>query len=77
MEHSVKLCVACADACKALIEASKTNSNMEAHYKKCEEACNACATECASHTDMEHCKNCAEACRKCAAECKVMLAVTA
>lgn len=75
MEHSVELCIACADACNALIAASKTDANLDALCKKCEEACNACATECDKHSDMKHCKTCADACRKCAAECKAMLAV--
>lgn len=76
MEHSEKLCIACAAACKALIAASKTNSDLDALYKKCEDACNICATECEKHSDMKHCKECAAACRKCEAECKSMLAVT-
>jgi hypothetical protein len=75
MELSVKLCLASAEASKALIAASKTDSNLDAFYKKCEEACNASSTECAKHTEMEHCKKCAEACKKCAAECKAMLEV--
>lgn len=74
MEHSTKLCIACAAACNALVAASKTDANLEALCKKCEEACNACATECAKHSEM---KDCADACRKCAAECKAMLAVAA
>lgn len=75
MEHSVKLCIACVDACNALVAASKTNANLDALCKKCEDACNACATECAKHSDMKHCKDCADSCRKCAAECKAMLTV--
>jgi hypothetical protein len=75
MEHSVKLCIACVDACNALVAASKTNANLDALCKKCEDACNACATECAKHSDMKHCKDCADACRKCAVECKAMLTV--
>jgi HD superfamily phosphodiesterase len=58
-----------------LVAASKTDSNLDALCKKCEEACNACA-EC-ENSDMKHCKECADACRKCAAECKAMLAVVA
>jgi hypothetical protein len=37
MENSVKPCIACADACNALIDASKTDSNLDALCKKCEE----------------------------------------
>ncbi len=78
MELSVKLCIACKDACNALITASKTGAvNLNALCKKCEDACNACATECGKHVDMQHCEDCADACRKCAAECKTMLAVAA
>jgi hypothetical protein len=33
MENSVKLCIACADACNALIDASKTDSNLDALCK--------------------------------------------
>lgn len=66
MELSVKLCLASAEACKALIAASKTNSNLETYYKKCVDACNASSTECAKHTEMEQFK-------KCATECKAML----
>ncbi|MDQ3140616.1 MAG: four-helix bundle copper-binding protein [Bacteroidota bacterium] len=78
MENSVKLCIACKDACNELINASKNNANnLDALCKKCEDACIACATECAKHTDMHHCKVCADACNKCAAECKAMLAVEA
>lgn len=75
MEQSVKLCLASAEACKALIAASKTNSNLETYYKKCVDACTASSTECAKHTEMEHCKKCSEACKKCATECKAMLGV--
>lgn len=77
MEHSVKLCLACVDACDALVAASNTDANLESLCKKCEAACNACATECAKHTDMKHCMDCAAACRKCAEECIAMLAVAA
>ena len=77
MEFSVKLCIASADACKALVAASKTGSNLDALIKKCHDACNASATECEKHSDMKHCKECADACRKCAAECKAMLTVAA
>jgi len=78
MELSVKLCIACEDVCNELITASENGTaNLEALYKKCEEACVACATECEKHTDMQNCKECAEACRTCAAECKAMLAVAA
>lgn len=78
MENSVELCIACRDACNDLIAASKNNaSNLDELCKKCEEACIACATECAKNTDMENCKECADACNKCAAECKAMLAVAA
>ncbi len=78
MEHSVKLCIACADACNALIAAASTShSNLEALCKECEDACIACATECEQYPDMIHCVECADACRKCAAECKSMLAVEA
>jgi hypothetical protein len=33
MEHSEKLCIACADACNALVAASKTDSNLDALCK--------------------------------------------
>jgi len=76
MEISVKLCIACKDACNELINASKNNAkNLNELCKKCEDACIACATECEKHSDKQHCEECAEACNKCAAECKAMLAV--
>ena len=77
MEHSVKLCIASAKACHELIAASKTNVSLDAHYKKCEDACNASGAECAQHTDMKVCEDCAATCNKCADECKAMLAVSA
>ncbi len=39
----------------------------------CEEACKACAIECANH-NMDHCQKCADACRKCGAACAQMAA---
>ncbi len=75
MEQSVKLSIACVDACNALVAASKTHANLDALAKKCQDACNACATECSKHSDMEHGKSCVDACRKCASECKAMLTV--
>jgi len=78
MEISVKLCLACKDACSELIMASKNGStNLNALCKKCSDACVACADECAKHTDMHHCKVCADACNKCAIACKNMLKVAA
>lgn len=77
MEYSEKLCIACADACNALIAAIKINSNFDDLCKICEDACNACATECEKHANMLHCEECAAACRKCETECKSMLAVAA
>jgi len=76
-ENAVKLGMTCKDACNELIAASKTDVNLDALYKKCEDACNACATECGKHTDCDHSMTCAEACRKCAAECKAMLSKAA
>jgi hypothetical protein len=52
---------------------SKTDSNLDALCKKCEEVC--IATECEKHSDMNIAKK--DACRKCAAECKAMLEVVA
>jgi hypothetical protein len=75
MEQCEKLSLACVDACNNLIAASKTSTDLDALYNTCEDACNACATECEKHTDMEHCTVCAEACRKCANECRNMLRV--
>jgi hypothetical protein len=75
MEQCEKLCAATTEACNNLITASKTTSILDSLYKKCEEACNACAVECEKHKNLDHCKKCAEACRKCATECKNMLAV--
>jgi len=78
MEHSVKLCIDCKDACNELITASENGStNLDELCKKCEDACVACSTECEKHMDMHNCILCAEACRKCAAACKAMLEVAA
>jgi len=78
MEISVKLCIACKDACNDLIDASKNNAkNLNLLCKKCEDACIDCATECEKHADMQHCKECADACNRCAAECKAMLTAIA
>ncbi len=77
MELSNELCITCADACYSLVAASENSSNLDALYKKCENACNSCATECEKHSEVRHFKECADACRKCAAECKSMLEVTA
>ena len=75
MENSVKLCIACEDACINLIKARKIGAtNLDALYKKCEDACIACATECAKHTDRNYCKICADACNKCVTEFAAMLA---
>jgi hypothetical protein len=58
-----------------LIDASKTDSNLDALCKKCEEVC-IVLTECEKHSDMEHCKECADACRKCVQQ-KAMFEVVA
>ncbi|MBM7849447.1 hypothetical protein JOE65_002675 [Arthrobacter roseus] len=43
--------------------------------KVCQQACNACATECEQHANIhDHCKVCAEACRRCESACAELAA---
>jgi hypothetical protein len=74
MEHSVKLCLTCAAVCEELLAGIQNNSNTSDLYKKCEDFCTECATECEKHSHMQHCIDCAKACRACAEACKTILA---
>ena len=78
MENIVKLSIACKNICNEVLAAIKNSSkNLNILYKKCDDACTACAKECEKHAENLQCKACADACNKCATECKLMLSVTA
>ena len=72
----------CADMCSmAATFMARSDEHTISFVKKfctlCAEICEACATECEKHVNMEHCSKCAETCRKCAEECRKMSSVSA
>lgn len=68
----------CADVCAATgrVLSRQTAYDPEltrAALDACRQACGICATECESHSGMDHCRICAEACRRCEAACARLL----
>lgn len=71
MVASIKRNLDCSEMCTLLSSFLSRNSPHAAHLlKECIELCEACATECERHPNMDHCQECAETCRKCAEACK-------
>jgi len=75
-EHCVIECNSCANTCREFIKAFKSGDDVaiKAAAKKCADACETCAAECAKHSHMDCCKKCADSCRKCAELCKSLCA---
>lgn len=59
----------CADICLQAARLLQRDSQIALQYLLlCEEACRACAAECAKHNH-EHCQHCARVCTECAELC--------
>ncbi|WP_396175779.1 four-helix bundle copper-binding protein [Flavobacterium sp.] len=65
-----------AAVCKKLLAALQNSSDVSDLFRRCEDPCNECATECEKHSHIQHCTDCAKACRACAEACKTMLVAT-
>jgi hypothetical protein len=66
------LCLDCADACSAALNALARGSQHHGDFcKLAAHLCGLCATECEKHAgEHQHCAKAAAACRACAAECQ-------
>ena len=73
MRRCIQLDMECAAICRSAAEIMSLGSSYAMKFcQLCAEVCEACGTECATHSQMDHCQVCAETCRRCADECRKM-----
>lgn len=74
--HCIRVNLDCADVCAAtgrvLMRLTEPDRELiSAQLRACQQACQACGSECAKHADHhEHCRVCMEACRRCEQACE-------
>src|SRR5918999_2887276 len=79
-ERDVKLLASCAQInreCAAVCWTAASLMSMDSQFSKqycdlCADVCEACATECERHLNIDHCKKCHQICHECAEECRRM-----
>lgn len=68
-----RLCLDCAAVCALSVTLLARGSRWADEICRiCTQVAEACAEECAKHTDMELCQQCVAACRACVEQCRVM-----
>ena len=73
MARCIALDMDCAGLCQFTAGAMARDSELATHVARlCEQACSACAEECARHPH-RHCQDCAAACRRCAEACRAVV----
>jgi hypothetical protein len=73
LAECTRLCLDCAAICSASVTLLARGSRWADELcQLCTRVAEACAEECAKHTDMDLCLQCVTACRACVEACRVM-----
>lgn len=71
LARCIRLDVDCAELCRLVSGFLARGSEHANHLlAECAELCEDCASECDTHSHMDHCARCAQACRECAEACR-------